>query len=168
MAKYIYIMGDIDNEAFAKFTIELAELENSKHLPKEIVVSLMSDGGSAYAALAFFDRITQSELHHNITVVATGLVASAATLILASGSKRCMTKNSWLMVHEDSAPNTKSLSVTAAENEMKHSRAMEIQWNKLLAKVTNCTAEGWDKLNKEVSYLSPEECLFLGLIEEIV
>lgn len=164
----LYIMDDIDTAAYKKFSEELAELEANKSV-KVIEVDLLSDGGSAYVAMAFFDRIKSSRCAINIT--ATGTASSAAILILAAGAIRRMTKNAWIMVHEDLAScNTtiEELRITEAEREIKHLRMLEDKWNALLESVTSCSAAGWKKLHQESQYLDANKCLRLGLIEEVV
>lgn len=160
----IHIAGDITDESFAIFNRKLDKFESLNH--ESVQVTLLSGGGDAYTALAFFDRIKASKCH--IDIVATGLVASAATLILAAGDRRYMTKSSWIMTHEDQATVETGDSVSKIEKNAKHSRRLEDQWCKILASVTKTTVNKWDMLNKDETYLTPEQCLALGLIEEII
>lgn len=160
----IHIAGEITDESFVLFNRKLDKLESFNH--ESVQITLLSGGGDAYTALAFFDRIKASKCH--IDVVATGLVASAATLILAAGDKRYMTKSSWIMTHEDQATVDTADSVSKIEKNAKHSRRLEDQWCKILASVTKTSVKKWDALNKAETYLTPEECLKLGLIEEIL
>lgn len=163
----ITISGDIDNESYVEFSDKLAALETSTR--GTVRVQLISDGGSAYSAMAFFDRIQNSRKPIHIT--ATGTASSAAVLILAAGHKRFMTKNAWVMVHEDlSSCNTdiEEMRVTEAEREIAHLRKLEDRWNDLLARVTTTPAWRWSELHKNSAYLNAQDCLALGLIEEIV
>lgn len=163
----LYITGEINDESFHKFSSELADIEHTssnRTLPVE--VELISDGGSAYAAFAFFDRIKSSPLAINITGI--GFIASAAVLILAAGDTRRMTKNAWVMVHEDAAAGLNKLKVTALETEVAHMRALEDQWNRLLASVTKVKFSEWDTVSRETSYMSADLCKHFGLIEEII
>lgn len=164
----IYIHGEINDETYVKFSRQLSRREAAVKLSDNIIqeIELISDGGSALSAMAFYDRIRRSSLHVNIT--ATGFVASAAVLILAAGDCRRMTKNAWVMVHEDTTGSLKGLLVTDAEREIKQLRILENQWNKLLAEVTKISAREWERLNINTTYLTPQECLSYGLIEEIV
>lgn len=159
----IHIYGEITDESFVIFNRKLDKLENINH--EDIRITIISGGGDAYAALAFFDRIKASPCH--IDIVVTGWAASAASLILAAGDRRYMTKNAWVMVHED---NTfiKHKSISEAEKDIKHGRRLEDQWSKLFASVTNASATFWNKVNKAETYLTAEECLKVGLIEEII
>lgn len=160
--KKLYIVGEINYEAYQKFSESLTELEDKGF--KYIAIELVSDGGDAMAALAFSSRIRNTNC--DITIIALGNVASAATLILASGDFRMMSKDAWVMVHEDSGE--VSGTVSEMEREVKHLRALEYQWNDLLFKLTNTEARVWQDYNKRTTYLNAEECLKLGLVDKLI
>lgn len=158
----IQIIGDITQDSYKEFSRQLAELEKTKI--KSVVIELMSDGGEAMAALAFYSRIRSSRI--GIAIHAVGTVASAAVLILAAGDKRLMDAQAWVMVHEDYAKlkgSTSSMVVEAGQMQR-----LEEQWCGLLDSQTKTTASEWARLHKETTYLCAEECLSLGLIDEIV
>jgi ATP-dependent protease ClpP protease subunit len=159
----IQIIGAIDEVQFTSFSEALSEYEEAG--TKRVRVELSSEGGNAYDALAFYSRMRLSPCE--ITVVAFGLVASAAVLILAAGDTRIMTRESWVMVHEDSVRKM-SGKVTEVEKFGRHMRRLEDQWNRLLAKSSTLSAEGWGSLHKAETYLMPEDCLKHGLIERII
>ena|ERR1700677_2804533 len=162
----IYLVTDIDNESFRLFSKKLSKLERDK--VQQIRVVLSSYGGDALSALAFYDRIRLSPIYVEIT--ATGLVASAAVLVLAAGHYRRMTKNAWVMVHDDTPHPTevKNKRLVEVEKTAAHYRRLETQWNGILAETTKTDIPTWDRLHREETYLNPEECLALGLIEEII
>jgi len=159
----IAIIGAIDEGAYLSFSNTLREYEQKKC--DTVFVELSSGGGTAYDALSFYSRIRLSPCH--ITIFVTGLVASAAVLVLAAGDRRIMTKESWVMVHEDQAHKL-TARVSELEKTGRHLRRLETQWNNLLAAKTTLSAAGWGRLHKTETYLSPEDCLRHGLIEEIV
>jgi ATP-dependent protease ClpP protease subunit len=160
----LYIIGDIDHLSYLEFTKGLTDLEAQKNKPIHIV--LMSDGGDSNVALAFHDRIKMSPCKISITGI--GLVASAAVLILIAAEDRSMTRNSWLMVHDDTPGSLKNLRVSQVEKELKDLKQMEEQWNILMAEATNQPAAMWDVLHKQETYLSAEKCLELNVIKEIL
>ncbi len=133
-----------------------------------INILLMSDGGSAMSALAFYDRIKSSPNETKIT--ATGLVASAAVIILAAGTVRRMTPNAWVMVHDDtpSPDDTKRKRVSELKRTVRLSNRFENQWNALMAVNSKTAVSDWKKLHDEETYLDAKECLTLGLIHGIV
>jgi ATP-dependent Clp protease, protease subunit len=162
----IRIIGDIDEEAFRQFDIKLTRLEEDGY-EGDVGIDLMSSGGDAYSALAFYDRM-RNTTNQAFTVRAYGLVASAAVLILAAGDVRQMASNAWVMVHEDGTEVEDRDRVSVAERSIKHARRMEDQWNNLLARRTRLSAEEWAKLNEPETYLDAEECLKAGLIDEVI
>lgn len=165
----IRIIGDINEEQYDAFCIKLDAIEhiNPKTRPKMVTLEIVSNGGSSHLALAFAERMRLSPV--KFKTVANGYVASAATLILAKGDYRQMTKNSWVMVHEDSGEFAGT--VYQLEQEVRQLRRQEDQWNTLLAATTKhkSTKQDFDVLHKEGDvYLTPQECLDLGLIDEII
>lgn len=167
MNNTIYITGEITVESFMRFQKKLnLILEETQ----QVYVELNSEGGDAYAAMAYFDLIQRKNKNPGraVNVTATGLCASAAVLILAAGKRRYMTKSAWVMVHEDTTPIRKGMQVSAVEKEAKHARRLEVQWAELLADVTSATSVYWEELHKNETYLNAKECLELGLIEEII
>lgn len=162
MKRKLYIIGEISDAAYKRFSIQLAARE-SRSL-KDVEVELVSEGGDPIAALAFAGRIKASKCNINIT--AYGQVASAAVLILASGDHRRMQTNCWLMVHEDSAGFEGE--VTQLEKSIKHLRRLEDQWSKLLHLYTGTSADYWNKLHKDTTYLSAGECRDLRIVDELI
>lgn len=66
--------------------------------PKPIVLYLTTYGGLVHAALAVVDTI--HSLKVPVHTVVSGYVASAGTLLSLAGTKRYMTPNAFMMVHE--------------------------------------------------------------------
>ena len=156
----IYIVGDITAESFVKFDKQMSKFTSND----KVWITLMSSGGDAQVALAFYDRIKR---HGNCVIDATGYVASAAVLILAAGAYRSMSPNAWVMVHEE---NMEGLTgdVKTIEREARQLRRYEDQWTRILSNVTQVDADKWTELHKKETYLTAEQCLAYGLIEEII
>jgi len=159
----IYLVGAIDEAAFLTFSEKLDEFELKPGKPVEVVLN--SSGGSAVDALAFYSRIKASPLDINITVY--GCCYSAAILVLAAGDERRMTRASWAMVHEDSG-SVKHKTTSQFQAEAFQMRQFENQWNDLLALNSRISSGRWAQLHGNETYLTPEDCLRYGLIEEIV
>lgn len=158
----IHVTGEISIESFTSFSKKLHKAVSQDVSNINIVLS--SHGGDALAALAFYDLMKRTDV--SISVYATGIVASAAVLVLAAGKRRFMTPNAWVMVHEESIENL-SGNVVAIEKEARQLRALENQWARLLAANSVATAEQWTELHKNETYLTAEQCLAYGLIQEI-
>jgi ATP-dependent Clp protease protease subunit len=160
----IHIKGEISEDSFVSFRKKV--LGCIKENKKPISVILTSGGGDAYAALAFHDFLIS--LDFDIRVHATGLVASAAVIILAAGARRTMSPSSWVMCHEDQPTFESEARVTQLERDIAHARRLEDQWNAILAFNTKVPASEWARIHKTETYLTADECLKLGLIDEII
>ncbi len=155
------LIGDINEESYK----ELAEyLEQNSD--ETIDIEITSHGGDALIAIAMYDKIKNHK--RMVTTTAIGIVASAATLVLAAGFKKRMTKNSWVMVHEDTVMVGEDDRVAQAEKQVKIARLLEDQWNRLLADNTRLSANEWSRLHKRESYLTAEDCKKYGLVDEII
>lgn len=164
MKYHIHVAGEINEELFVSFSKKLSRLEK---LPGfKINVLLSSEGGDAYTAFAFFDRIQASSKH--ITIIGIGQVSSAAMLILAAGDKRRMFRNAWALAHEDTTTANRNLQVSAVEKAAAHARRLEDRWSNLLSSVTKTSADKWNEIHKNETYLDAKECLALGLIDGIL
>lgn len=160
----IYLSGDIDEESFQTFCERLDELEAESG--DSINMELNSIGGNALDAIAFLGRMRLSPCEIIVTVF--GLAGSAAVLVLAAGDYRRMTKESWLMVHEDSH-SIKDVPTSVLEKEAAAARMFETQWCLLLEDLTGTKKEIWADLHKRGDlFLNPKECVTLGIVDEII
>jgi ATP-dependent protease ClpP protease subunit len=164
---HIKIVGDVDEDCFSNFMSDLAD-STTKHID----ISLYSHGGISFGALALYDYIQElKKMGYAFNITGYGLVASAATLILAAGDKRYMTKNSWLMVHEDSLEASgahKHEMIHQVEKKIAVMRKLEEQWNLILEQATGTTVEVWKHLHQNETYLTAQEALELNIIQEVL
>ncbi len=160
----IRICEDLSMETFKVFSEDLRRIALEDPGKSPVNLQVFSNGGSVYAALAYAAAIRRSS--KPIYTYAYGLVASSAVLLLASGSKRYMTKEAWVMVHESSDKLKGNMS--ALEKDVAQLRLLEIQWCELLEELTSTKKEVWAALHKENAYLNAKQCLDLGLVDEII
>lgn len=160
--RLIRVWDEISDASYHKFSKKIWALVRDS--PGKIYIELCSPGGDTYAALAYASLIRN--IPNDVVVTATGLVASAAVMILAYGDERRMTEEAWVMVHEDSS--THDGPTRLREVEITHARRLEDQWSSLMAENTSTTKKEWDKMHKETTYLSAQQCLDLGLVDVIV
>lgn len=157
----ITIIGQIDDDSFEKFCTELTVFEEESS--SRVELELCSEGGYVYNALAFIGRMRRSPC--DIYVIGYGYVASAATLILAAGTKRFLSEEAWVMVHEDSLKMKGT--VSESRNELNQIERQERQWNELMAEYCSGAAQFWANMKRD-TYLSSSDCLRLGIIDKII
>lgn len=96
----IFYRGEIKEPEATKFCIKIrkavSKLRNST-LPVKIF--LTSGGGDVYAGISMYEHIIMMKKKHDITVIADGFVASAATLPLMAATNRQMCPHATLLVH---------------------------------------------------------------------
>jgi len=90
---HIYFYCDVSRESV--LSLQKCVYEQSKKYD-HLFLHIHSDGGCAFSGLSAMDFVEQ----HNITTIAEGICASAATFILLAGRKRRITKHSLLLIHE--------------------------------------------------------------------
>ncbi len=171
--KVMTIIGDIEEEYTKEvietlYALKLAPVEEDKVIPIEIILSTY--GGSLIEMFSIYDLLRDIKKEHEVHTLGIGKVMSAGVLILAAGTKgkRKIGENCRVMIHpvvagcEGSYP--------SLENEMEEIRYLQNQYKKRLVKETNITMRSLNKyfkLGKNI-YLSAEEALEMGMVDEIV
>lgn len=159
----IQLIGQIDDERQHYLFDELSRLEFDASGPIEI--ELTSEGGYADNAFAIVGRLRQSPCE--VIVTGYGVIASAAVIILAAGNYRRLARDSRVMVHEDSGKIKGT--VSNMEQAILAFRAEEHKWNSRMASYTGTPAYHWAKLHKQGdTFLTPETCAELGMVDEII
>ena len=97
--RIVFVAGPIDDLSANTIIAQLLYLE-SEDPKKEIKLYINSPGGAAYAGLAIYD--TMQQLGPDIQTMAIGTAASAATLLLAAGTKgkRVSLQNAVIHTHQ--------------------------------------------------------------------
>ena len=117
MNRILFLKGEITAESANDFLSQYLFLENESEDP--ITIYIHSNGGEVNAGLMIYDIIQSSKLQ--INMICTGMAASMAAIILASGQpgRRYILPHSRVMIHEPliadgvggSATSIKNLSV---------------------------------------------------------
>lgn len=160
--RVIKITGDIDQETFNLVDAALTEMEAESRAA--VTVKIDSPGGEVYQAMAIVGRLKESKCQ--IITKGYGAVMSAATLILACGDKRQMSKHAWFMHHEasyglDGKHSEAKAVVAQVEREEK-------QWAEWMAEFSKKPKEYWLKNGVGIdSYFTAEDLLKMGVIDEL-
>ncbi len=153
------LSGDITDEAYQDLQAFLDEFALSP-----ILIRINSGGGDPYAAMAMANAIRWHA--GTVTTLGIGLVASAATLVLAAGTRAVLHGSCWVMMHEDSGKLRGELK--NLEIEIQHMRKMEDQWRRLLKVYTGMSDKKLEELHEKTTYLSALECLNLGFVDDVL
>lgn len=161
--RIINITGEIDEETFDLVDAAMTELESQNK--RDIVIKINSEGGSVYQAMAIIGRIKESKC--GVITKGYGAVMSAATLILASGTrKRMLSRDAEFMHHEasyaieDRHSQIKALVLQTEKEEKK--------WSERMAECSNKDAAFW--LEKGVGvdvYFTAQELLEMEVVDEL-
>ena len=132
---------------------------------QDITLNITSYGGDVYAMLGTIDYFKSLPVKVNTHCV--GACMSAAAVILSCGTgKRSMTKNSTVMVHEGSAfESGKTSDVLKGAD---HLKKLQSNINRIMGEVTNKNTDFWEGVSKSDTYLTADECLEYGIVDEII
>ena len=162
--RIIFISGEI-NDALSNLIIsELLYLDSINN--EDIDIYINSPGGSVTSGLAIID--TMNFIKSDVRTIVTGIAASMASLILASGTKgkRMSLKNSEIMIHQPLA----STSGQASDIEIQAKRIIDKKriLNELLSKHTNNSLKKIEKATERDNYMTSSKALSFGIIDKII
>jgi len=164
----IYLFGDIADGTLYDFTLKIKGIihmrgEEKKNDPINVVIN--SDGGDVYEALGMIDFM--QSLNIKVNTICRGRAMSAAALLLCAGTgNRVASKNSTIMFHEISS------GIYGKSSDMKanvqHTEKLEEILINIITSNSKRDSVFWkDKILKDY-YLSPEEAIELGVIDNII
>lgn len=163
----IYLYGDIGvNEAVGVkgFTLqEVIEMVSKLGDFDELTVRIKSRGGLVQTGYDIFNYLRS--LGKSITTIADGEVASIATVIFLAGSKRVMSKDSYLIIHNPWA-NPEG----EADFLMEYAKSLKATENDLItfySTQTGHTKEAIQPLMRDETKILAEQAVSLGFATEI-
>ncbi len=163
--RIIFLSGEIDNHVSDLIVAQLLFLE-AEDPKKDIMLYINSPGGMVTAGMAIYD--TMRYIKAPVSTICIGMAASMGAVILTAGErgKRIALPNSEIMIHQPlgGAQGQATEIAIVAEHILK-TRA---KLNKILS---DCTGQPLEKVEKDVDrdhYLSAQEALEYGLIDQII
>lgn len=164
---YIKLWGGLSSYDSASLWNDLLIFEKVYKV-KSISVYISSGGGSAFTGLSLADEIERISATIPVTTYASGIIASAAVPIYASGSKRISSKGTLFMVHPASSfkmfveETEKDLSVQQTMFKLLKAKYIE----KLVRHSKSSDAE-WIKRESETTWFDAVQAKAWGLVDEI-
>ena len=131
---------------------------------QDINLIISSYGGDVYSMLGIIDYF--KTLPVKVNTHCYGACMSAAAVILSCGTgERTMTQNSTVMVHEGSA--FEAGKTTDVLKGADHLKKLQSNINRILGEVTGKDQKFWEEVSKQDTYLTSEQCLEYGIVDEI-
>lgn len=161
----IILLGDEIDDSHANMIIaQLLYLDSLNH--EDISLYINSPGGSVTSGMAIYD--TMNFIKSDVSTICIGMAASMGAFLLSSGKKgkRYSLPNSEIMIHQPlgGAQGQATEIKIAAEHILK----LKTKLNKILSNNTGQTLKKIEKDTDRDNFMTPEEALKYGLIDEIL
>jgi len=163
--RIIFIGTPIDDDVANLIIAQLLFLEKEDP-DRDIKVYINSPGGSVIAGLAIYD--TMQVIKPDVATFCIGHAMSMAAVILAAGAKgkRSALPNSRIMIHQGSA----GFQGTPSDIDIVAKEVLRYK-TLLIELIAKHTGQPIDKIEKDIDrdfYMSPEEGMQYGLVDEIL
>lgn len=166
--RLIFITGEINEETVSTYQAELMYLTSQITGDKSkspIKIYINSPGGECYSALGLYD-IMRKYINDGyiIQTKVIGLAASAAALLLMSGSKgyRSASPHSQILIHQPSSGTRGT--VTDMKIDLEESIRLKEELNGIMNEMTGSDVSDIVERDK---WLTPKEALDRGIIDKI-
>ena len=162
--RIVFLVGPVNDNLSSLISAQLLFLE-SENPEKEISLYINSPGGVVTDGLAIYDTI--QFIQSPVSTLCFGQAASMGSFLLAAGEKgkRFALPNSRIMVHQPSAGFKGQ--ATDIEIHAKEVLSMKTNLNKLYSKHTGQSVEAVEEALERDNFMSPDEALKFGIIDEI-
>jgi ATP-dependent Clp protease, protease subunit len=163
--RIIFLGLPVDDQIANLITAQLLFLESADP-KKDIIMYINSPGGSVYAGLGIYD--TMKYVNPDVATICTGLAASMAAVLLASGTekKRAGLPHARVMIHQPMS----SMQGQASDMEISLRQTIEVKKDlyNILAKHSGQTYEKIEKDSDRDYWMRAAEAKEYGLIDEVL
>ena len=163
--RIIFVVGPIDDAVASVVCAQLLFLE-ADNPTKDISMYINSPGGIVTSGLAMYD--TMEYIRPEISTVCIGQAASMGSLLLTAGAKgkRYSLPNSKIMIHQPSGGFQGQ--ATDIEIHAKEILSTRSRLNEIYVKHTGQKLDKIEKAMERDNFMTHEEALSFGLIDEVV
>ena len=163
--RIVFLGGEIDSNMANLIVAQLLFLE-ADDPDKDISLYINSPGGSVTAGMAIFD--TMRYIKAPVSTICIGMAASMGSLLLTAGTKgkRIALPNSEIMIHQPLGGAQGQASDVAIHAE--HLLKTRTKLNRILSECTGQTIERIEQDVERDHFLSAQEALEYGLIDNII
>ncbi len=165
--RIIFLSEDV-NQATASLIVAQMLFLESEDPDKEISFYINSPGGSITDGMAIVD--TMNYIKCPVSTICIGMAASMGSVLLACGTKgkRFATPNSEILIHQPLISGGLSGQTTEIKIHADHMVKTREKLNKILSEKTGQSLEQIQKDTERDHYMTAEEALKYGLIDEII
>lgn len=164
--RIIFLSEDV-NHATASLVIAQMLFLESEDPDKEIFFYINSPGGSITDGMAIID--TMNYIKCPVSTICVGLAASMGAVLLAAGEKgkRYATPNAEIMIHQPLISGGLSGQTTEIKIHADHMIRTREKLNKFLSEKTGKSLEEIEKDTERDNFMTAEQALEYGIIDEI-
>lgn len=163
--RIVFVAGTIHDLMANSIIAQLLYLQ-SKDSKKEIQIYINSPGGAAYAGLAIYD--TMRHLTCPISTIAVGTAASAATPLLAAGTKGKRYSLAHAIIHIHQPLGQAGGQASDIEIDAKEILRLRDDYADILAKHTSKSKKQIIKDMDRDFYMTPEMAKEYGIIDQVI
>lgn len=162
----IIFIGTGINDAVANAVIAQLLFLDKEDSKEEVVMYINSPGGQVTSALAIYD--TMQHIGPDIRTICIGMCASAAAILLSSGTKgkRNILPNAEVMIHQ--VLGGAEGQATDIDIHARHILKTRDRLNKILAKNTGQKLAKIEADTERDYFMSAEEAVKYGLVDKII
>jgi len=163
--RIIFLTGPVYDQVGSLICAQLLYLE-SDNPSKDISFYINSPGGVVSSGLAIYD--TMQYIRSPVSTVCIGMAASMGSLLLTAGAKgkRYALPNARIMVHQPSGGAQGQ--ATDIEIQAREILTLRKRLNEIYVHHTGQTIDAIERKLERDSYMSAEEALEFGLVDEVV
>ncbi len=162
--RIIILSGEINDSLASIVVSELLYLDSISH--EDIYLYINSPGGSVTSGFAIYD--TMNYIKSDVRTIVVGMAASMGAFLLSSGAKgkRSALKNAEVMIHQ--VLGGAQGQATDIKIQAEHILKIKKKLNQILASNTGQPINKVTRDCERDNYMSSEEALEYGLIDEII
>jgi len=163
--RIVFLTGPVYDQVGSLICAQLLYLE-SDNPSKDISFYINSPGGVVSSGLAIYD--TMQYIRSPVSTVCIGMAASMGSLLLAAGAKgkRYALPNARIMVHQPSGGAQGQ--ATDIEIQAREILTLRKRLNEIYVHHTGQSIEAIERKLERDSYLSADEAMEFGLVDEVV
>ena len=163
--RIIFLTGGVDDGVASLICAQLLYLE-SENPTKDIAFYINSPGGIVTAGLAIYD--TMRYIRPDVSTVCIGQAASMGSLLLCSGAngKRYSLPNARIMMHQPSGGTQGQ--ATDIEIQAREILSLRKRLNQIYVEHTGQSMEVIEETVERDRFMSPNDALEFGLVDEVV